>query len=168
MNSLIVMVYLFAPWKLIYWSCQCSFLPSTTTNLTFLWATQRVFLEKQRTLSLQVHLVHAPSVLVESELLICFCYFVCIDLVTSCSLFCVSVFHVWSLSLDYFLLFSTRTLVHLITVCEIYERDYFQFPLGSDIVPGNANGRGNTRCPSIQVFTTFFVMLLPNKFDFDM
>ena len=41
-----------------------------------------------------------------------FFYFVCIILVTYCSLLCFfSVFYVWSLSLDYFLLVSARTLV---------------------------------------------------------
>ena len=54
--------------------------------------------------------------LVESALLICFCYFVCMILVTLCSLLCMSVFHVWSLSLDYILLITAITLVPLITL----------------------------------------------------
>ena len=37
-------------------------------GLDFLWATSRVFLEKQRTLTLPVYLTHAPSFLFESEL----------------------------------------------------------------------------------------------------
>ena len=37
-------------------------------------------------------------------------------LVTLCSLLCVSVFHVWSLSLDYILLITAITLVPLITL----------------------------------------------------
>ena len=41
---------------------------------------------------------------------------VCIILVTLCSLLYFSVFHVWSLSLDYILLISTRILVPLITI----------------------------------------------------
>ena len=48
--------------------------------------------------------------LVESELLICFCYFVCMILVTLCSLLCMSVLHVWSLSLDYILLIGRYNL----------------------------------------------------------
>ena len=54
--------------------------------------------------------------LVESELLIHFCYFVCIILFTLCSFLRSSVFHVWSLSLDYILLISARILVPLIAL----------------------------------------------------
>ena len=53
---------------------------------------------------------------VESEFLIYFCYFVCIILVILCSLSCVSVFHVWSLYLDYIILISAKMLVPLITL----------------------------------------------------
>ena len=53
--------------------------------------------------------------LVESEYLICFCYFVCIILVTLSSLLCMSLFHVWSLSLYYTLLITAKTLVPLVT-----------------------------------------------------
>ena len=53
--------------------------------------------------------------LVDSELLICFCHFVCMILVTLCSLLFMFVFHVRSLSLDYILLITTLTLVPLIT-----------------------------------------------------
>ena len=67
----------------------------------------------------------APSpcsqVLVKSELLICFCYFVCMILVTFC---CVSVFHVWSLSQDYILLITPITLVALITLTIHISRFY--------------------------------------------
>ena len=42
--------------------------------------------------------------------------FLCIYLVTLCSLLCMYVFHVWPFSLDYFLLISARTLVPLITL----------------------------------------------------
>ena len=42
--------------------------------------------------------------LVESKLLIGFCYFVCMILVTLSYLLCMSVFHVWFLSLDCILL----------------------------------------------------------------
>ena len=51
--------------------------------------------------------------LMESDLLIYVCYFVCIILG---SLLCMSVFLVWSLSLDYSLLISARILVFLITL----------------------------------------------------
>ena len=54
--------------------------------------------------------------LVASELPIGFCYFVCMILVTLCSLLCMSVLHVWSLSLNYILLFTAITLVPLITL----------------------------------------------------
>ena len=54
--------------------------------------------------------------LAESELLIYFCYFVCMILVTLCSLLCMSVFHVWSLSLDYILLITAITLVPSISL----------------------------------------------------
>ena len=53
---------------------------------------------------------------VESELLICFCYFVCMIVVTLCSLLCMSVFHVWSSSLDCILLITAITVVSLITL----------------------------------------------------
>ena len=53
---------------------------------------------------------------VESEMLIYFCYLVCIILVTLCSLLCLSVFHIWSLSLEYILLISARILVPLVTL----------------------------------------------------
>ena len=54
--------------------------------------------------------------LVESELFICFCYFVCIILITLWTLLYMSVFHVWSLFLDYILLITSRILVPLITL----------------------------------------------------
>ena len=52
---------------------------------------------------------------VESELHIWFCYFVYMILVTLCSVLCMSVFHVRSLSLDYRILNASVTLVPLIT-----------------------------------------------------
>ena len=52
----------------------------------------------------------------ESQLLICFCYFVCIILVSVCFLLWMSVLHVWSMSLDYILLITARILVPLITL----------------------------------------------------
>ena len=59
----------------------------------------------QRKELLHCNITGAPGLcsqfLVESKLLICFCYFVCIISVTSCSLLCVSILHVWSLFLDY-------------------------------------------------------------------
>ena len=54
--------------------------------------------------------------LVKSESLIYFCYFVCIILVTLCSLLWLSVFSVWSFSMDYILLISAIILVPLITL----------------------------------------------------
>ena len=54
--------------------------------------------------------------IVESELLIYFCYFLCIILVTLCSMLLLSDFQVWSLSLDYILLITAITLVFLITL----------------------------------------------------
>ena len=51
-------------------------------------------------------------------------YFVCIILVISCSLLCVSVF--WSLSLDYILLISAKILVPLITL-SLYLFYFFDF-----------------------------------------
>ena len=59
--------------------------------------------------------------LVESELLIYYCYFVCIVLVISHSLLCMSVFHVGSMSFDYFLLISARILIPLITLRRLSE-----------------------------------------------
>ena len=53
--------------------------------------------------------------LMKSELLIYFCYFVCIIYVTLYSLLCLSVSHVWSLSLDSILLISAKIMVPLIT-----------------------------------------------------
>ena len=54
--------------------------------------------------------------LMETELLICFCYFVCMILVALCFSLCVSVFNVWSLSLGYILLIAAIALVPLITL----------------------------------------------------
>ena len=65
---------------------------------------------------------YPTKVLVESELLICFCYFVSMILDSFCSLLCMSVFHVWSFSLDYILLITTITLVPLITLSDSYSR----------------------------------------------
>ena len=51
--------------------------------------------------------------------LICFCYFVCMILVTLCNLLCMSVFRIWSLSLNratFILLITAITLVPLITL----------------------------------------------------
>ena len=56
--------------------------------------------------------------LVESVLLICFCYFVCMILITSCSLLCTSVLHAWSLLLDYILFITAITLVPLIILSQ--------------------------------------------------
>ena len=53
---------------------------------------------------------------VVSELLIYLCYFVCVILVTLCSMLCLSVYHVWSLSLYYICLISARILVPLINL----------------------------------------------------
>ena len=86
-------------------------------RLDFSSATRRVFLEKQRMLILQMHLVHASQFLVESKLLISF-YFVCVILVTLCSLLWMSVFHVWSFSVDYLLLITATTLVPLIILTQ--------------------------------------------------
>ena len=44
-----------------------------------------------------------------------FCGFVCVILVTLCSLLSMSIFNVWSLSLDCIRLITARTLVPLIT-----------------------------------------------------
>ena len=57
-----------------------------------------------------------PKYLVEFKLLICLCIFVCLILVTLCSLLCMSVFHVWYLSLDCILFITAITLVLLITL----------------------------------------------------
>ena len=62
--------------------------------------------------------------LVESELLIYFYYFVCIILVYSCHLLCLSVFQVSALSLDYIVLISAKTLVPLITLLPYKRKKY--------------------------------------------
>ena len=80
---------------------------SLSSTLEFLWATERVFLEKQRS---------APGpcfqILVESELLVYFCYFVCIILVPLCSLLFLLVFHIWSLSMHCILLIKRQKSLH--------------------------------------------------------
>ena len=55
---------------------------------------------------------------VETELLIYFCFFVRIVLVILYSLLCVSVFPVWYLSLDCILLISNGIFVPFITLCK--------------------------------------------------
>ena len=57
-----------------------------------------------------------PMLPVESKLLVDFCYFECIISVISCSLMCLLLFHLWSLSLDYILLISAKILVLLVTL----------------------------------------------------
>ena len=97
-------------------------------GLDILWATRRVFLEKQETLTLLVHLFHAPSFKWSpSELLICFCYFVCMILFTSCSWLCMSVFRNRSLSLDYILLITAITFVPLITLPQKHELAFLAY-----------------------------------------
>ena len=60
--------------------CQYVVLGEDSSN--FLWATRRVFLEKLRTLTLPVHLFHAPSIsevwVSHSHQLLCMYYFVCL------------------------------------------------------------------------------------------
>ena len=86
---------------------------SSNTDLTFSVQLGGFFLEKKRTFTLPVHLVHAPSFWWSPSCSF-FCYlFVCIILVTECSLLCMPVLHVWALSLDCFLLISAITLVTL-------------------------------------------------------
>ena len=58
--------------------------------------------------------------LVESELLIYFCYLICMILVTLSSLLCMSVFHIRSLSLVYILLITATTLVLLFTLWRFF------------------------------------------------
>ena len=54
-----------------------------------------------------------------------FCYFVCITLVNFCSWLYLSIFHVWSLSLDYIPLISVRILDPLLLLIKI-KRMYVQ------------------------------------------
>ena len=84
-------------------------------GLDFLWVTWRMFLENQRMFTLLKHMFHAPCFQWSPSCSFSF-VIVCIILVILCSLLWVSVFHVWSSSLDYFLLFSPRILVSLITL----------------------------------------------------
>ena len=80
----------------------------------FLLPTRRVFLEKQKTLTLPVYATGPCSkFLVESEVLIYFCYFVYIILFTLCPMLCMSVFHVWSLALDYIFFYFRSNLSSL-------------------------------------------------------
>ena len=79
MNSWIVTVYPSAPWEPVCSMCH-SFLSSFVySGLDSLWATRRVFQEKQRTLTQPVHLVNDPNfsgVQVSHLLLfLCTCYF---------------------------------------------------------------------------------------------
>ena len=83
-------------------------------GLDFLWTNRQVFLEKQQRAE-DACLTGAPGpcsqFLVKSELIIYFCYFVCIILVTLCTLLCLFVFNVGPLSLDYIFLISARILI---------------------------------------------------------
>ena len=65
-----------------------SFSLSSTFGLYFLWAIWQVFLEKHRTLTLPVHLVHSPIFSEFAHLLL----FVRVILVILCYLLCVPVF----------------------------------------------------------------------------
>ena len=117
MNSWIVTMCPSAPWKPICSTCH-NFLSSFVyPGLVCLWATRRVFLEKQRTLTLPVQLVHAPSFMLGPS-----CSF---TFVTFYALFqlryvlcCVGLFSMSGLCpcMDYILLISARILVPLITL----------------------------------------------------
>ena len=98
MNSWIVTMYPSAPWKLICSTCHSFPFLFRLPRTWLLWATRRVFLEKQRTLTLPMHLVHVPS----------FNWSLCKSLtfvnlyMLFCVLFFVRVcFPFWPLSLDY-------------------------------------------------------------------
>ena len=67
-----------------------------------------MFLEKADKVQPTGGLGPCSQILVEFELLIYFFDFVCIILNILCSLLCLSVFRVWSLSLDYIHLISAR------------------------------------------------------------
>ena len=76
-------MYLSEPWEPICSMCisfPFLFCVHLYLELDFLLTTVRVFLEKQRTLTLPMHLVYASCFFVESELLLYFCCFVCIIL----------------------------------------------------------------------------------------
>ena len=69
-----------------------------------------MFLEKQRTLTLPMHLAQAPSFsgVRVADLLLLLCMY--------CFMLCFSISHVWYLSVDYILLISAKILVPLITL----------------------------------------------------
>ncbi len=60
MNLLTNMVWPSQTWEMTYFLCH-SFPSSFNTGQAIKWETRRRFHEKQRTLTLPVHLVHAPS-----------------------------------------------------------------------------------------------------------
>ena len=109
-----------APWKLICSMCHSFPLSFVYPGLDFLWATRRVFLEKQRTLTIPVHLVHAPSFLWSPS-----CSFTFVTLCVLfwlfyvlCSVCLFSMSGLSWMSLDYVLLISARIFVPLITLSQ--------------------------------------------------
>ena len=97
--------------------------------------------------------------LVESEFLIYFYYLVCIILVKLCSLLCLSVCHVWSLSMDYIPLIFARILVPLVTLDQ--DKTYLcsnllfrQYQSASILAPPSIPVCVHT-CITITIFLTF-------------
>ena len=118
MNLWIVTVYTSAPWKVICSTCH---------DIPFLFPLPCtwLFMSNLAGVSRKAEDTYPTStpgpfseVLVEYDLLIYFCYFVCIILVISYSLLCLSFFHVWSLTLFYILLISAGNLVPLIKIAK--------------------------------------------------
>ena len=91
-----------APWEPICSTCHSFSYSFVFPGLDFLWVRFPYWCTWS-----------CSKVLVESELLIYFRCFVCTILVISCPLYCVPVFHVLSLFLDYILLISVRILFPL-------------------------------------------------------
>ena len=106
-----------------------SFPHLSTHNLTIYEQLKGLFLEKQTTLTLSVHLVHAPSFFCGIPYLRLFLYTFLFWLF-SCSLLCVSVFPVWSFFLVFFVYFCLNlcsldhTILHLIT--HLFNRPFLE------------------------------------------
>ena len=98
------MMYPSSPWKQIYSMCQFFPLLFVYPVRNIIWACRRVFLEKHRTLTIPMHMVH-PAVF-------CFCFYFLFFFWGGGYI----VFVYCSLSLNYILLISIRILSHFHTL----------------------------------------------------
>ena len=94
MNTWIVTAYPSAPWKRVCSTCHSfPFLCRLPWPWLFMWHSPDVSTTAEHACPTSAPGPCSIFFSVEFELLICFCYFVCIIFITLCSLLCISFFH---------------------------------------------------------------------------